>query len=169
MKENEVIKDIKKQKMVLYAEKEDGTYGSVEGGSYLIENLLDDFWFKKRHLEQTLRQKLIDGDISPIQYFMVLEDLTPSELASRTGLSTGKVRKHLQMKHFADIRTSELKRYAAVFNIPVANLFQVVISSQDSNIKYHFYNEEEDKKEKFTIAQQETKNPYIIITKASDL
>ncbi|MEI6766847.1 MAG: hypothetical protein WCM76_14555 [Bacteroidota bacterium] len=169
MKENEVIKDIKKQKMVLYAEKEDGTYGSVESGSYLIENLLDDFWYKKRHLEQTLRQKLMKGEISPIHYFMVLEDLTPSELASRAGLGTGKVKKHLQMKHFENIKVSELKRYASVFNIPVANLFQVVISSQDSNIKYHFYNEDENSKEQFTTQQHPTDNPYIIITKASEL
>ena len=43
MKEDEVIKDFKKQKFILFAEKNDGSYGEVEGGSYLIENELDDF------------------------------------------------------------------------------------------------------------------------------
>jgi len=92
MKEKDVISDYKIQKYILYAEKNDGSYGTVEGGSYMIENDLDDFWHKKSHLEKTLRERLLKNEITAIYYFMVLEEMTIAELASRAGIRKGKVK-----------------------------------------------------------------------------
>lgn len=168
MKEDEVIKDFKKQKFILFAEKNDGSYGEVEGGSYLIENELEDFWFKKRHLEKTMREKLLNGDISPVYYYMMLEDLTVSELASRAGISKSKVKKHIINDNFKKVTVGELKKYAEVFGVELSNFFQIILSSQDQNIKYHLYNEEENKKERILVNQVKTKNPYVVLTKAED-
>lgn len=168
MKEEEIIKDFKKQKFILFAEKNDGTYGEVEGGSYLIENELEDFWFKKRHLEKTLREKLINNEFSSVYYYMMLEDLTVSELSSRAGISKRRVKKHINNDGFKRATVAELKKYADVFGVEIANFFQIVLSSHDQNIKYHLYNEEENKKERLLVNQQKTGNPYIVLTKAEE-
>jgi hypothetical protein len=169
MKEKDLKTQAKKQTFVMYAEKDDGTYGTVESGSYLIENDLQDFWVKMEHIEQMMRIRLQNKEISPIHYFMVIEGLTPAELASRSGISAGRVKKHLTVKGFERIRASELLRYANVYNIPVANLFQVIVSSKNMNIKYHFYNKEENQTEKNTITQNKTTNPFIVITKVEEI
>ncbi len=169
MKEKDLKAEANKQTFVMYAEKEDGSYGAIETGSYLIENDLDDFWGKMEHLERQMREKLLKAEISPVQYYMVIEGLTPAELAKRAALPPSKVRKHLTMKGFESARIRELSKYSRVFNIPVANLFQIVISSAGKNIKYHFYNKEDNRKETLTVTQNECQNPFIIITKAEEI
>lgn len=169
MKEKDMKETPQKQTFIMYAEKEDGTYGSFETGSYLIENDLDDFWKKMEHVERVTREKLLNHEISPIHYYMVIEDLTLKELAQRTGLSTGKVKKHLTVKGFECVKVGQLLKYASVFNIPVANLFQLVLSSRGKNMNYHFYNKEENKTEATIITQESTKNPAVIIAKAEEL
>jgi hypothetical protein len=169
MKEKDLKIQAEKQTFVMYTEKDDGTYGSVESGSYLIENDLDDFWVKMTHIEKMMREKLLKGEISPIDYFMVVEDLTPSELAKRSGISAGKVKKHLTLKGFNDVTMAELAKYSRVFNIPVANLFQIILSSKGTNIKHHLYNKEEDQTEKYTVNQATSANPFVVVTKVEDL
>jgi hypothetical protein len=169
MKEKDIKNEANKQKFVMYAEKDDGTYGTVESGSYLIENDLDDFWAKMAHIERMVREKLSKSEISPVHYFMVIEDLTASELASRTGIPARRVKKHMTFKGFEQVRVRDLAAYAKVFNVPVANLFQVILSSKDMNIKYHFYNKEENATEKNTITQDQTVNPFVVITKVEEL
>ncbi len=168
MKEKDVISDYKVQKYILYAEKNDGSYGTVEGGSYIIENDLDDFWHKKSHLEKTLRERLLKNEITPVYYFMVLEEMTVAELASRAGIGKGKVKCHLKPGRFHKITLNDLQKYAKVFNIPVANFFQILLTSTDQNPKYHFYHEAETKKDTFQMTQTQTQNPALIITKVEE-
>jgi transcriptional regulator with XRE-family HTH domain len=168
MKEKEVIKDYKVQKYVLYAEKEDGSYGTVEGGSYLIENDLDDFWHKKQHLEKTLREKLINNEISIIHYYMVLGDMTPAELASRAGICKRKVNKHLRAETFAKASVSDIQKYSRVFNVPVSAFFQIILTGSDLNPLYHFYHEENQKQDQYIITQTPTNNKNLMITKAEE-
>lgn len=169
MKEKDMKSTPQKQTFVMYAEREDGTYGSIETGSYLIENDLDDFWKKMEHRERSMREKLIRSEISPIHYYMVIEDLTIQELSQRTRFSSSKVKKQLQMKGFEKASVSELRKYADVFNIPVCNLFQMVLSSKGQNIKYHFYNKDEDRTEQTTITQEKTANPILVLAKVEEL
>lgn len=169
MKEKDLKIKADRQTFVMYTEKDDGTYGSVETGSYLIENDLDDFWVKMTHIEKTMREKLIKGEISPVHYFMVVEELTPSELAKRSGIAAAKVKKHLTPEGFMKAKVADLAKYTRVFNIPFSNLFQVILSSKGTNIKHHLYNQEEDRTEKYTIHQQGTSNPCIVITTVEDL
>ena len=168
MKEKDIISDYKVQKYILYAEKDDGSYGTVEGGSYLIENDLEDFWHKKRHLEKTLRERLINNEITIIHYYMVLEEMTVSELASRAGICKRRVKSHLKPGKTGKLNISDLEKYSKVFNVPVANLFQVILTSTDQNPKYHFYHEDDDQKDPYQITQTETKNPGLIITKVEE-
>jgi hypothetical protein len=91
MKEKDSIVDCPEQQVVLYVEKEDGNYEPVQTGSYLTKNFLDDYKLKRQHLEDSLHQKVQSGEVSPIYYYMILEDLTISELSARTGFKARKV------------------------------------------------------------------------------
>jgi hypothetical protein len=169
MKEKYMKSTPQKQTFVMYAEREDGTYGSIETGSYLIENDLDDFWKKMEHRERSMREKLVRSEISPVHYYMVIEELTVQELSQRTRFAPSKVKKHMTMKGFEKTSVRELMKYADVFNIPVCNLFQMVLSSKGQNIKYHFYNKDEDRSEQTTITQEKTSNPVVVIAKVEEL
>lgn len=169
MKEKDMKETPRNQTFIMYAEKEDGSYGSFETGSYLIENDLDDFYKKMEHMERVAREKLLNNEISPVHYYMLIEDLTLQELAQRSGLSRGKVKKHLTVKGFESTTMKQLAKYASVFNIPPANLFQIVLSSQDKNIKYHFYNKADDQQERTTLAQTSTGNPLVVTARVEEL
>ena len=162
MKENELHKEYERQPQIVYVEKEDGTYGPVKAGSYLTNNFLDDFWFKKINLEKQLTEKFADNQHSPVYYYMLLNELSEAELAARVGLSVSRVRKHLIMKHFYSVRVSVLERYALVFGIPVANLFQVIQYEENNEQKSFFIKDKEP--DLFDIEQVKTKNPCFVLT-----
>jgi hypothetical protein len=123
MKEKEARVDYKKHQLVLYVEKKNGSYGPLKTGSYITKNYLDDYWLKRENLEKEYLGKVKNGEISPIAFYMILEELTPSELAARVKIPVRKVKKHLQPGHFGDMTVEELGRYSDVFNIPLVNLF----------------------------------------------
>ena len=136
------------RKLVIYVEKNDGVYRPIETGSYMIETHFDDFLEKRHKLKNSYSDKLKKGEISPIEYYRVLINISISDLASRIGLSSRKVKKHLQPENFKSIKLNILKRYADVFGVPVANMFQI-LDQDDSNQKFE---------------QIKSENPYIITT-----
>jgi hypothetical protein len=126
MKEKDGFVDCPEQQVIVYVEKEDGTYGPMQTGSYISANYLDDYFFKRRNLEDGLRSQVISGSISPVKYYMVLEDLSISELSARTGIRASKVQKHMEMRYFGTMTVAELDRYSAVFNVTAANMLQLL-------------------------------------------
>ncbi|MBN1496991.1 MAG: hypothetical protein JXA07_09500 [Spirochaetes bacterium] len=147
MKEKDVRVDYRKHQVVLYAEKRDGSYGPVRTGSYITKNYLDDYWLKRNNLEREYLEKVRGGEISPIAYYMVLEELTPSELASRVKLSTRKVKRHMTPEHFGEATVEQLRRYCEVFNVPIAGMFQAVVT----------------RKKGVRVEELKTDNPYFSI------
>ena len=122
MKEKDGYIDCPQQQVILYVEKEDGKYGPIQTGSYITRNFLDDYELKRKHLEDSLRYKIQNKEISPIYYYMVLEDLTISELAARVKLRKAKVKKHLEYGSFNLIKSEILDQYADVFNVSVDDM-----------------------------------------------
>ena len=122
MKEKEGFVDCPEQQLVLYVEKEDGSYGPMQTGSYLTKNYIDDYYEKRKRLESGLREQVNKGEISPVAYYMTLEDLSVSETAQRVGISQRKVKKHMQPAKFGKIPPDVLEKYAEVFNVPVNTL-----------------------------------------------
>jgi hypothetical protein len=127
MKEKDSIIDCPQQQLILYVEKEDGKYEPVQTGSYITKNFLDDYQLKRMHLEEALRKQVQSREVSPIYYYMVLEDLTISELAARTGLRKRKVKKHLEASNFSSIPQSSLQIYSDVFNITIRDMLNLLI------------------------------------------
>jgi len=136
------------RKLVMYVEKNDGAYQPIETGSYMIQTHFDDFLEKRLNLKNNYSTKLRRGEISPIEYYRILINISISDLASRIGLSSHKVKKHLLPENFESIKLDILKRYADVFRIPVANMFQL-LDQDDSNQKFE---------------QIKSENPLIVVT-----
>ncbi|MCX6240460.1 MAG: hypothetical protein NTX43_01440 [Bacteroidetes bacterium] len=131
MKEKDGYSECPEQQVILYVEKEDGKYEAIQTGSYLSANYLDDFFLKRKNLEKMLGEKIEKGEINAIGYFMVMEDLSFSELAARTGILKWNVRKHLKAGNFSRISESALKKYSMVFNVPV----EEIVRKQSENRK----------------------------------
>ena len=166
MKEKDGFVDYPEQQMILYVEKDDGKYGPMQTGSYISANYMDDYLYKRKNLELELREQLIKGNISPVNYFMVFEDLTLSELSARAGVRKSRVKKHLDPKQFGDVSVDELRKYAAVFNVPAANLLQVVLVNDKGNFESNLLLE--NKAEKISVDQTSTGNPYVVLTKIEE-
>lgn len=163
MKEKEIKIDFKEQELILYVEKEDDSIGPVVSGAYMAKNHLADFYYIMGNLDKELIGKLLKKEISPIARYKELQEFTTSELATRTGISKRKVRRHLTIKYFMKASVRELQKYADAFNIPVANFFQVIFTSQDASWNIGF-NAKEAKKKPLTITQDKTENPMVVIT-----
>jgi hypothetical protein len=126
MKEKDGYVDCPQQQVILYVEKEDGKYGPIQTGSYITGNFLDDYELKRRHLEESLMNRIQNKEVSPIYYYMVLEDLTISELAARVNLRNAKVKKHLEYASYNSIKREILNQYADVFNVSVDDLNNLI-------------------------------------------
>ncbi|MCX6283261.1 MAG: hypothetical protein NTW31_03350 [Bacteroidetes bacterium] len=122
MKEKDGISECPEQQVILYVEKEDGKYEAMQTGSYISANYLDDYFLKRGTLEKALGEKIARGEINAIEYYMILEDLTISELAARAGIMKWTVRRHLKPGNFSNISESALKKYSIVFNITVKEI-----------------------------------------------
>ena len=164
MKEKDVLVDCEAQQYVIYAEKGDGSFSPVQTGSYMTKNHISDLHGIVAKLSDDLLDKLRKGEISPIYYFMTIEELSIAELAARAGFSKSSVKKHLDPRGFNDLSVSKLKRYADVLNIPVANLFQIINTKEEMNWNVG-YVEEAHKSEPIQISQIKTNYPIIVETK----
>jgi transcriptional regulator with XRE-family HTH domain len=163
MKEKDIKIDFKPHQLILYAEKEDDSIGPVLSGSFMAKFNLADFHQIWSTIEKKTFGLLVKKKISPIARFKELEELTTSELAARTGLSKRKVKRQLTHRHFLKASVKELIKYADVFNIPVANFFQIISTKEDGNWNMG-YNAEAAKKVELTITQKLTENPLLVIT-----
>jgi hypothetical protein len=148
MKEQDCRVDQKSHQMILYVEKDDGTYRPMRTGSFMVSNYMDDFEQKSKKLEDNAMQRLKNCEISPVGYYMHIHGMTLYDLAKRSGIPKHKVKKHVLHGQFGNIKISDLKKYADVFGIPVSAMFFFVRSSVGPvSLKY-----------------EETGNPYVLIT-----
>jgi hypothetical protein len=164
MKEKDVLVDCEAQQYVIYAEKSDGSFSPVQTGSYMTKNHISDLHDIVAVLSKSLTEKLRNGEISPIFYFMTIEELSVPELAARVGFSKSAVKKHIDPKGFLELSVSKLKRYSDVLNVPVANFFQIINTREEMNWNVG-YAEELHKNETVQISQAKTVNPLVVETK----
>jgi len=124
MKEKDGYAECPEQQVILYVEKENGNYEAMQTGSYISANYLDDYFLKRNNLEKALDGKIANNEINAIEYYMVLEDLTISELAARAGMMKWTVKRHLKPGSFSKIGEAALKKYSVVFNVTVDDILK---------------------------------------------
>jgi hypothetical protein len=163
VKEKDLVIECPFQQVVLYAEKDDGTYGPFQTGSYMAGVNISEHFRLTSNLNRSLIEQLKSGAISPVNYFMITEGLTVDEMASRIGISKFRVKKHLTIQGFRKMKISTLKRYADILNIPLANMFQIVNTIEDRNWDMGYQGELDDSKTG-SISQKKTGNPFVIET-----
>ncbi len=164
MKEKDLKVDCPYQQVILYAERQDGTYGPLQTGSYVAGKHISEHFRITGELFRTLLEQLRKGEVSPVYFYMMVEGLTVKELAARAGISSYKVKRHLSPEGFRKIRVSVLKRYADILNVPVANMFQIINTVEDKNWNQGYREELNDSKS-FLISQSPAENPMIVETK----
>ena len=147
MKEADARVDLEQHQLLLYVEKEDGSYGPLQTGAYLVKNYSDDFFQKRHNIEAECMEKLRKGEISPVVYYMLLYNMTPADIAVRVGISKGAVLKHQTPKGFASASVDIVRRYADVFGVSVANMFQLVVP-KDKDV---------------SVSSRKTANPYLSV------
>jgi hypothetical protein len=124
MKKNEVPQDEGlnegRFEEVNYALDENGNYTVVlsKGWNPKTEAMLQAWDVIKEKVEQ-VRQQVLNGELSPIAYYMEKNLMDIKLLASYTGLPKRKVRKHLKPERFIKVKDEILARYAETFDISV--------------------------------------------------
>lgn len=119
MKENDLYVEFQDHKLILYAEKEDESYGEIASGSYAVMHHLDLFNQLREDLDKKLRGDLQAGKISPLYYFMLMQDMGPGDLAKRVGISRWKLKKHIKPSNFSRLGDRILEKYAVVFGVSI--------------------------------------------------
>jgi len=108
---------------VLYVTGNDGKYETTKYEGWDAENLaMSQAWDDIDERIGQTRQKVLDGELSPIAYYMEKSLMDLSTLAQYTGFWKFFVKKHLQPASFKKLSAKKLQRYASVFNITVEEL-----------------------------------------------
>jgi len=68
------------------------------------------------------KQKVLDGEASPILFFMELRLMDPPILASYTGFWKWQVQRHLNPKVFRKLSDNKIRRYAEVLEVSIDDL-----------------------------------------------
>ncbi len=148
MKEEDAHVDYDLHQLLLYVERPDGTYGSLQTGAFAAKNHLNDFLESREKIITSGIDKLKKGETSPVAFYLELNRMTVADLAARAGFSRAKVRKQLGPSGFATVTINDLHRYAEVFDIAIADFFEVIIP----------------RKNDFSIRRQKTENSLFTIT-----
>jgi hypothetical protein len=106
-----------------YVVDKDGHYTSKQSKGWLPKNEAIRLAWEQvyEHTEKT-RKQVLAGKLSPIAFYMELNIMDIAILASYTGISKWKVRKHLKIKHFNKLKPELLSKYAEVLNVTPAEL-----------------------------------------------
>jgi hypothetical protein len=148
VKEKDVTYRYDDHQIVYIVEKEDGTYGSVQAGSYMFETYGDDFREKLAYWARQNLEDLTSGKVSPVGFHMQRLHMTAPDVAARIGLRTSQVKKHMTVEHFGKVTIDMARRYAELFGVPLADLFQVITEPPKP----------------YAVGHRPTANPHVVVT-----
>jgi len=110
-------------KEVVYAVDKDGNYGKAlssgwEAKTIALNESLD---LIEEQLQETI-QKIKEGTLSPIAYYMELQRMDVVVLSGYVGFWQWKVKKHLKARTFKKLNEKTLKKYAEAFEVSLEEL-----------------------------------------------
>jgi hypothetical protein len=113
-------------KEVCYAVDEDGSLVLAESAGWEPKNIANDqAWdLINEQVKETL-EKIKSGKLSPLAYHMVRNQMGLGLLAKYAGFNRLRVWRHLKPSGFKRLKRQQLKRYAKIFGIDVANLAKI--------------------------------------------
>lgn len=127
MKKEDVPQDLgalgKLTNEVCYATDSDGKYTTALSRGWDVKiSALDTAWDEVDHRIQDARQKVLNGEASPLLFFMEKGLMDAGILAGYTGSWVWQVKRHLKPDIFKKLTDKQLKRYAEVFNVTIDDL-----------------------------------------------
>ena len=131
MKAKEVPQDLKyfKDRVIrdlAYAVDEEGRYTSIISDGWEVKNdMLGIVWDDILEQCETIRQRVLAKELSPIAYHMKknLQDICL--LSGYSGIPKRKIKKHLRYEEFMKLDEATLQKYADAMRITVEELKQV--------------------------------------------
>lgn len=110
-------------KELLYATDENGNYTTTlstgwEPKTIALTNSIEEI--NERIAEA--RQQVLNGEVSPIVYFMEVNKMDLTILSSYVGLWKWRVKRHFKPSVFAKLNDKVLKKYADTFEISIEEL-----------------------------------------------
>jgi hypothetical protein len=112
-----------KLRMLKYAVDTDGNYTKVPTVGWEPENVvLNQAWEDIHEKVALVKQKVMNGELSPIAYQMEKRMMDVGMLAGYTGFWKMTVRRHMKPKHYKNLTQQQLEKYAIAFQISVSEI-----------------------------------------------
>lgn len=110
-------------KEVCYATDETGKYTTQLSNGWDVKiTALDKAWEEIDDRVKTARQKVLNGEASPLLFFMEKGLMDIKLLAEYTSFWQWQVKRHLRPEVFKELSHKKLQKYAEVFNVSVNDL-----------------------------------------------
>jgi len=102
----------------VYSLDEDGNYTTVKSVGWDPKNaVMQQAWDNINEKVEETKQKVIDGKLSPIAFYMEKNIMDIGLLSKYMGLWKWTVKRHLKPKHFNKLSEKLIIQYADIFNI----------------------------------------------------
>jgi hypothetical protein len=109
-----------------YAVDDKGHYTKVQSKGWAPKNdAIRLAWNRIYENAEEIRQQVLSGKLSPIALYMELNVMDVHILASYTGISRRKVKKHLKMKGFRKLTPGLIQTYAGALNLTPDDLMDI--------------------------------------------
>ena len=127
MKKEEIPQDDgalnKLTKEVVYAVDDSGNYTTeLSTGWEVKAEALDLAWNEIDQRIANAKQKVLNGEASPLLYFMELRLMDPGIVSAYTGFWKWTIKRHMKPSVFKNLPENTLKKYAEAFNVTVEEL-----------------------------------------------
>lgn len=103
---------------ICYAVDENGRYTTRQSRGWEVKSTaLDVTWQDIENKVKQTKQKVTNGEISQLQFFMDLRIMDVGMVAAYTGFWKWKVKRHLKPKTFNKLPEKTLQKYAEIFDV----------------------------------------------------
>lgn len=110
-------------KEVQYAIDENGKYQQVMSDGWETKDIVNGLsWEVIKEQAEEAKEKIQKGNASPLLFYMAINQMNSSLLASYMGISRLKIWWHLKPGIFKKLKAKRLKQYARVFSLSVEAL-----------------------------------------------
>lgn len=110
-------------KEVVYAVDQSGKYTTeLSTGWEVKAEALDLAWEDIQKRIELARKKVINGEASPLLYFMELRLMDTGIISAYTGFWKWTIRRHMKPAVFNKLPVEKLQKYASAFNVTVEEL-----------------------------------------------
>lgn len=114
---------------VCYAVDENGNYTTKQSRGWEVKaTALDVTWKDIENRVRQTKQKVLNGEVSPILFFMELRLMDIGMVAAYTGFWKWTIKKHLKPHVFNKLSEKRLQKYAEIFDVSLT-----VLKSMDVN------------------------------------